>query len=170
VSPPCARSKISSWRDGALYPLAGRRRIMPELEATAPPIPFWFYRVVAGAAEPWGQLHRRRACNNTVARIGHGFVAWLSHASRRTLLRGAKPCWERSSHKRRLILTNGSQVSASSMLSRCRSTIRAETLGSASAWRIIPSTIPTSDWRCTPRHYTPISVVACLGVLARRVP
>jgi hypothetical protein len=29
---------------------------MPELEATAPPIPFWFYRVVAGAAEPWGQL------------------------------------------------------------------------------------------------------------------
>ena len=22
---------------------------MPELEATAPPIPFWFYRVVAGA-------------------------------------------------------------------------------------------------------------------------
>jgi hypothetical protein len=45
-------------------PLA--RRIMPELEATAPPIPFWFYRVVAGAAEPWGQLRRRRACNNTV--------------------------------------------------------------------------------------------------------
>jgi hypothetical protein len=44
VSPPCARSKISSWRDGALYPLAGRRRarrrIMPELEATAPPISF----------------------------------------------------------------------------------------------------------------------------------
>jgi hypothetical protein len=39
---------------------------MPELEATAPPIPFWFYRVVAGAAEPWGQLRRRRACNNTV--------------------------------------------------------------------------------------------------------
>jgi hypothetical protein len=39
-----------------------RRRIMPELEATAPPIPFWFYRVVAGAAEPWGQLRRRRAC------------------------------------------------------------------------------------------------------------
>ena len=36
---------------------------MPELEATAPPIPFWFYRVVAGAAEPWGQLRRRRACN-----------------------------------------------------------------------------------------------------------
>ena len=69
-SPPCARSKISSWRDGALYPLAGRRRarrrIKPELEATAPPIPFWFYRVVAGAAEPWGQLRRRRACNNTV--------------------------------------------------------------------------------------------------------
>jgi len=24
---------------------------MPELEATAPAIPFWFYRVVAGAAE-----------------------------------------------------------------------------------------------------------------------
>jgi hypothetical protein len=30
---------------------------MPELEATAPPIPFWFYRVVAGAAEPWGPSH-----------------------------------------------------------------------------------------------------------------
>jgi hypothetical protein len=42
---------------------------MPELEATAPPIPFWFYRVVAGAAEPWGQLRRRRACNNTVRGI-----------------------------------------------------------------------------------------------------
>jgi hypothetical protein len=40
---------------------------MPELEATAPPIPFWFYRVVAGAAEPWGQLRRRRAYNNTVS-------------------------------------------------------------------------------------------------------
>jgi len=37
-----------------------------ELEATARPIPFWFYRVVAGAAEPWGQLRRRRAYNNTV--------------------------------------------------------------------------------------------------------
>jgi hypothetical protein len=43
---------------------------MPELEATAPPIPFWFYRVVAGAAEPWGQLGRRRACNNTVRAFG----------------------------------------------------------------------------------------------------
>jgi hypothetical protein len=64
------RSARPARRDGALYPLAGRRRarrrIMPELEATAPPIPFWFYRVVAGAAEPWGQLRRRRACNNTV--------------------------------------------------------------------------------------------------------
>jgi hypothetical protein len=50
------------WRGGC----RARRRIMPELEATAPPIPFWFYRVVAGAAEPWGQLRRRRACNNTV--------------------------------------------------------------------------------------------------------
>jgi hypothetical protein len=48
LTPPCARSQISGWRDGVLYPLAGRRqarrRIMPELEATAPPIPFWFYR------------------------------------------------------------------------------------------------------------------------------
>jgi len=43
-----------------LYPLArgGRapRRILPELEATAPPIPIWRYRVVAGADEPWGRL------------------------------------------------------------------------------------------------------------------
>ena len=39
------RSPISGWRDGALYPLArgcrAPRRIMPELEATAPPIPVW---------------------------------------------------------------------------------------------------------------------------------
>ena len=45
VSPPCALSAISGWRDGALYPLArgcrAPRRIMPELEATAPPIPVW---------------------------------------------------------------------------------------------------------------------------------
>jgi hypothetical protein len=39
-SPPCACSQISGWRDGALYPLApSAARIMPELEATAPPIP-----------------------------------------------------------------------------------------------------------------------------------
>ena len=44
-----------------------KRRIMPELAATAPPIPFWFYRVVAGATEePWGQLRRRRASNSMV--------------------------------------------------------------------------------------------------------
>jgi hypothetical protein len=41
------------------------------IAAAAPPILFWFYRVVAGAAEPWGQLRRRRACNNTV------MGAWL---------------------------------------------------------------------------------------------
>jgi len=28
------------------------RRIEQDLAATPPPIPFWFYRVVAGAAEP----------------------------------------------------------------------------------------------------------------------
>jgi hypothetical protein len=53
-----------------LYPLArGCRapcRIKPELEATAPAIPFWFYRVVAGAAELGGCLRRRRACNDAV--------------------------------------------------------------------------------------------------------
>jgi hypothetical protein len=46
------RGQLSGWRDGALYPLArgcrAPRRIMPELEATAPPIPFWFYRVSGG--------------------------------------------------------------------------------------------------------------------------
>jgi len=73
LSPPCARSKISSWRDGALYPLArggrARRRIVPELEATAPAIPFWFYRVVAGAAELGGRLRQQGACNNAVRRL-----------------------------------------------------------------------------------------------------
>src|ERR1039458_7125881 len=68
-SPPCACSKISVWRDGALYPLArgcrAPRRIMPELEATAPAIPFWFYRVVAGAAELGGWLRQQGARNNT---------------------------------------------------------------------------------------------------------
>ena len=43
-----------------------RRRIVPELAATAPPIPVWCYRVVAGAAEPWGQRRRRRAGNNAL--------------------------------------------------------------------------------------------------------
>jgi hypothetical protein len=42
------------------------RRIMPELSATAPPIPVWCYRVVASAAELGGYLRRRRACNNAV--------------------------------------------------------------------------------------------------------
>jgi hypothetical protein len=38
---------------------------MPELEATAPAIPFWFYRVVAGAAELGGWLRQQGARNNT---------------------------------------------------------------------------------------------------------
>ena len=79
-------------RDGALYPLAGRRRarrrIKPELEATAPPIPFWCYRVVAGAAEPWGQLRRRRACNNTVR---GPCASSLSRFSRARTARAPKP-------------------------------------------------------------------------------
>jgi hypothetical protein len=54
-SPPWDSLRFGLARDGALYPLAcgcrAPRRIMPELEATAPPIPFWFYRGVAGAAE-----------------------------------------------------------------------------------------------------------------------
>ena len=44
-----------------------RRRIMPERETTAPPIPVWHYRVVAG--ELGGCLRRRRACNNAVSRV-----------------------------------------------------------------------------------------------------
>ena len=71
VSPPCACSQISGWRDGGLYPLArgcrARSRIMPERETTAPPIPVWHYRVVAG--ELGGCLPRRRACNNAVSRV-----------------------------------------------------------------------------------------------------
>ena len=43
-----------------------RRRIVPELAATAPPIPVRCYRVVAGAVEPWGQRRRRRAGNNAL--------------------------------------------------------------------------------------------------------
>jgi hypothetical protein len=47
------------WRVGA----ERRAGSCPSWEATAPPIPFWCYRVVAGAAEPGGWLRRRRACN-----------------------------------------------------------------------------------------------------------
>ena len=36
---------VGAWLCRAL------RRIMPELSATAPPIPVWCYRVVASAAE-----------------------------------------------------------------------------------------------------------------------
>jgi adenylylsulfate kinase-like enzyme len=43
---------------------------MPELEATAPAIPFWFYRVVAGAAELGGWLRQQGARNNTAMALG----------------------------------------------------------------------------------------------------
>jgi hypothetical protein len=43
---------------------------MPELEATAPPIPFWFYRVVAGAAEPWRPSHGGRAMGSASPTAG----------------------------------------------------------------------------------------------------
>ncbi len=99
VSPPCALSEILGWRERGLYPLArgcrAPRRIMPEREATALPIPIWCYRLVAGAAEPWGQLRRRRACNTAVrglrrvfslkfwAGANAVFIPWRVAAARR---------------------------------------------------------------------------------------
>jgi hypothetical protein len=38
----------------------------PELAATAPAIPVWRYRLVAGAAELGGGFADRGACNNAV--------------------------------------------------------------------------------------------------------
>ena len=70
-------SRISGWRDRGLYPLArgcrAPRRILAEGEATAPPIPIWCDRVVAGAAELWGRLRRRRACNTAVRGLRRAF-------------------------------------------------------------------------------------------------
>ena len=55
---------------GCLYPLArgcrAPRRMTPELAATAPAIPVWRYRLVAGAAELGGSVADRGACNNAV--------------------------------------------------------------------------------------------------------
>ena len=99
-SSPCACCKISGWRGGALYPLARGRRAPRRIERRPRRrrFPFWFYRVVAGAAEPWeprGQLRRRRACNTTVrglrrvlaARFRAGgvvlFIRWRGGAARR---------------------------------------------------------------------------------------
>ena len=41
----------------------------PELAATAPAIPVWRYRLVAGAAELGGSVGDRGACNNAVRAI-----------------------------------------------------------------------------------------------------
>ena len=66
-------SQISGWRDHCLYPLArgcrAPRRMTPELAATAPAIPVWRYRLVAGAAELGGSVAARGACNNAVRGI-----------------------------------------------------------------------------------------------------
>ena len=58
---------LAGW---CLYPLArgcrAPRRKQPELAATAPAIPVWRYRLVAGAAELGGSVGDRGACNNAV--------------------------------------------------------------------------------------------------------
>ena len=58
---------LAGW---CLYPLArgcrAPRRMTPELAATAPAIPVWRYRLVAGAAELGGSVADRGACNNAV--------------------------------------------------------------------------------------------------------
>ena len=69
VSPLCALSQISGWRDRGLYPLArgcrAPRRIMPEPWTGRLPISVWRIRLAA-AAELWGQRRRRRAGNTAV--------------------------------------------------------------------------------------------------------
>ena len=61
---------LAGW---CLYPLArgcrAPRRMTPELAATAPAIPVWRYRLVAGAAELGGSVADRGACNNAVSRV-----------------------------------------------------------------------------------------------------
>ena len=61
---------LAGW---CLYPLArgcrAPRRMTPELAATAPAIPVWRYRLVAGAAELGGSVADRGACNNAVRGI-----------------------------------------------------------------------------------------------------
>ena len=61
---------LAGW---CLYPLARGcrvpRRMRPELAATAPAIPVWRYRLVAGAAELGGSVADRGACNTAVRGI-----------------------------------------------------------------------------------------------------
>ena len=60
------------WRDGVFIRWRGaaeRRAGSPELAATAPAIPAWRYRLVAGAAELGGSVADRGACNNAVRGI-----------------------------------------------------------------------------------------------------
>jgi hypothetical protein len=52
---------------------------MPELEATAPAVPFWFYRVVAGAAELGGWLRQQGARNNTAITPSVAILGGLHH-------------------------------------------------------------------------------------------
>ena len=72
VSAVCAlwNFGLAGW---CLYPLArgcrAPRRMTPELAATAPAIPVWRYRLVAGAAELGGSVADRGACNNAVRGI-----------------------------------------------------------------------------------------------------
>ena len=72
VSAVCAlwNFGLAGW---CLYPLArgcrAPRRKQPELAATAPAIPVWRYRLVAGAAELGGSVADRGACNNVVRGI-----------------------------------------------------------------------------------------------------
>ena len=76
-------SGISGWQGWCLYPLArgcrAPRRMTPELAATAPAIPVWRYRLVAGAAELGGSVADRGACNNAVricACVYSGISGW----------------------------------------------------------------------------------------------
>ena len=72
VSAVCAlwNFGLAGW---CLYPLArgcrAPRRMTPELAATAPAIPVWRYRLVAGAAELGGSVADRGACNDAVRGI-----------------------------------------------------------------------------------------------------
>ena len=69
VSAVCAlwNFGLAGW---CLYPLArgcrAPRRMRPELAATAPAIPVWRYRLVAGAAELGGSVADRGAGNDAV--------------------------------------------------------------------------------------------------------
>ena len=71
---------LARW---CLYPLArgcrARRRMTPERAATAPAIPVWRYRLVAGAAELGGSVADRGAGNTAVRCAGRflfGVIGW----------------------------------------------------------------------------------------------